>query len=725
MGAAIFHAGELAAQERVGVREQMDAVGRNNVRDRMPQQHRDFFAQLPFLFIGALDAGDQPWATVLAGTPGFVSTPDARTLRIDAGVMPGDALDGQLTAGGHIGALGLEPTTRRRNRVNGVIDVLDARGLSIAVRQSFGNCPQYIQSRAHHRHAPAAGAAPRVLLADRLSDADRALIARADTFFIASANVDPAAGGGRGVDLSHRGGRPGFVRVDDDRTLTVPDFVGNFFFNTIGNLLAHPAAGLLFIDFDSGDLLQLAVDGEVVWDGPEVQAFAGAERLLRLRVRQVRRNAGALPLRWSAPQQSPVLARTGTWGDAEQALAATRLARAWRPFTVAAIRDESATIRSFYLRPADGLGLAPFEPGQFLPLRVTLPGQDRPGHDGPGHDGPGHDWPVVRNYTLSDAPNTRHYRISVKRDGAVSRSMHDHLKVGDEVEAMGPAGTFIFDGSGQRPVVMLSAGVGVTPMMAMLNSLLVNNGRTRHAHPIYFIHGARNRQEHAFFDDVRALAARHWNLHAHVRYSEAGADIGDEDEVVRFQRSAGRVDMALLRQLLPFDDYDFYLCGPAAFMQTMHDGLRALNVAPGRIRFEAFGPATVRTAANVTEIANTAAKTDAKTDANTGTTPAAQRSSQADGAIGVPVSFARSGVAAHWDGNHTSLLELAEALDLAPPSGCRSGLCGACAAPLLAGQVDAIRHCAASAPDGQMLLCSTRPRAPDPGATASGIVIDL
>jgi len=253
-----FHAGELAAQERVGVRAQMDAVGRHHVRDRMPQQHRDFFGQLPLLFIGARDTNGQPWATALAGAPGFVSTPDARTVRIDASLLPGDALEGELAAGGQVGALGLEPTTRRRNRVNGVIETLDRHGLAIAVQQSFGNCPQYIQAREHQVHPRAADMAPGVLLADQLSDADRALIAAADTFFIASANLDAAAGRGRGADLSHRGGRPGFVRVDDERTLTVPDFVGNFFFNTIGNLLGDPRAGLLFIDYASGDMLQLA-----------------------------------------------------------------------------------------------------------------------------------------------------------------------------------------------------------------------------------------------------------------------------------------------------------------------------------------------------------------------------------------------------------------------------------------------------------------------------------
>ena len=154
-----------------------------------------------------------------------------------------------------------------------------------------------------------------------LNDQDRLLIERADTFFIASAHLDVQAGAARGVDVSHRGGRPGFVHVDDAGTLLAPDFVGNFFFNTLGNLVEYPRAGLLFVDFDSGDLLHLAVEGEIVWDGPLVAAFAGAERLLRFRIREVVRNVGALPFRWSEAQAAAQLARTGNWDEAAQALA--------------------------------------------------------------------------------------------------------------------------------------------------------------------------------------------------------------------------------------------------------------------------------------------------------------------------------------------------------------------------------------------------------------------
>jgi len=317
MIAAPFHAGERALQTLAGSREVMAAAGSRVIRDFMPDQHREFFAQLPFLVVGSMDAQLQPWASVLAAPPGFAHSPDATHLRIDALPMADDPLSTQLVQGASLGLLGIQPHTRRRNRMNGNVEAIDAAGFLVEVQQSFGNCPKYIQAR-EPLFAAGQPAAPAQRL-DGLDDAARALIARADTFFIASAfpqhaadgdEADPAA---QGVDVSHRGGLPGFVRVGEDGVLTVPDFTGNRFFNTLGNLSVHPRAGLLFIDFESGHLLHLTATAEIVWDGPEVAAFEGAERLLRLRVEQVLRRPGALPLRWGGAEVSPHLARTGRW----------------------------------------------------------------------------------------------------------------------------------------------------------------------------------------------------------------------------------------------------------------------------------------------------------------------------------------------------------------------------------------------------------------------------
>jgi len=312
-----WHAGERALQSRAGVANRMAELGSRVLRDHMPEQHRAFFAQLPFLVTGSIDDEDQPWASVLAAPPGFAHSPDPRHLRVDALPAPGNPLGDTLHAGASIALLGIEPHTRRRNRLNGWVTQRDAGGFSVEVGQSFGNCPKYIQARAPV-FVEDAVAAPRWHASTHMDEAARRMVASADTFYIATAHPLARHGTGdmramHGVDVSHRGGRPGFVRLDGDRTLSAPDFAGNFFFNTLGNIAIHAKAGLLFIDFANGDLLHLAVNAQVIWDGPEVEAFAGAQRLLRMQVESVLHRPGALPLRWGAAELSPHLEGTGDW----------------------------------------------------------------------------------------------------------------------------------------------------------------------------------------------------------------------------------------------------------------------------------------------------------------------------------------------------------------------------------------------------------------------------
>jgi predicted pyridoxine 5'-phosphate oxidase superfamily flavin-nucleotide-binding protein len=193
----------------------------------------------------------------------------------------------------------------------------DGKRFEVAVAQSFGNCPQYIQSRDFHfSRSPSLRFAAASPEREGLDDAARAMIAASDTFFVASYVDREESAGGRGVDVSHRGGRPGFVRVDGD-VLTIPDFSGNRFFNTLGNLAANPVAGLLFIDFDRGDVLQLTGRAEVILDGPEIAAFQGAERLWRVHVRRAVRRPGALALRWRFDSWSPTALATGQWPAAD------------------------------------------------------------------------------------------------------------------------------------------------------------------------------------------------------------------------------------------------------------------------------------------------------------------------------------------------------------------------------------------------------------------------
>jgi len=303
-----FHVGELAAQARAGVGE----PGAGGIRAFMPEQHREFFPLLSYLFVATRDEDGWPVATVLTGPPGFISSPDPTTLVVQALPRedePGHAL---FQAGRPFGALGLDFATRRRNRANGVIEARDGQGLRLRVLQSFGNCPQYIQTRAVET-APAS-----TIVAEAVAvDAPEVLaqIASADTFFVATASGAVGAENG-GVDISHRGGLPGFVKVEG-RVLTVPDFRGNRFFNTLGNLVADPRAALLFVDFDTGDLLHLRGRVEIDWDPPIGAAWPeGVQRQWRFTVEEAWRRPAALPLRWTFGDFSPVTLTTRAWNEA-------------------------------------------------------------------------------------------------------------------------------------------------------------------------------------------------------------------------------------------------------------------------------------------------------------------------------------------------------------------------------------------------------------------------
>lgn len=310
-----FHDGEQLVQERVGVRERVEHMGRNIMRDFLPDEHREFFEDLPFLVVGSADRAGALWASLLIGEPGFVRAPTPRSLLVAAEPLPGDPLAGNLLAGAPLGLLGIELVTRRRNRANGHIARVANRTLEFSIDQSFGNCKQYIQSRAGTFAAPEARTLPSAETA-QLSAEALALLGRTDTAFIATGSRDARRGGAEGVDVSHRGGRPGFIRsqlVAGAAVLTLPDFYGNFMFNTFGNLEVNPRAGFLALDFESGALLSVTGTARVIWDGPAVESFEGAERLLEMRVESgwLWRD---LLVGWSEPQQSPQLRDTGTWG---------------------------------------------------------------------------------------------------------------------------------------------------------------------------------------------------------------------------------------------------------------------------------------------------------------------------------------------------------------------------------------------------------------------------
>lgn len=667
-----FHPGEQAVHDRLGIRERMLGLGQRVIRPFMPEQHQRFFEQLPFMLVGSVDAAGRPWASALVGRPGFVRAPGPTRLDLRARPIPGDPLAQGLAPGAALGFLGIELHTRRRNRVNGHVVASDEHGVAVDVDQSAGNCPQYIQGREFRWVRDAGDLRPRAVDAlDALDAEAQALVARADTLFVAThaPATDGIAGarGSRGADVSHRGGRAGFVKIEDERTLLVPDFTGNFFFMTLGNLQLDPRAGVLFIDFDSGDLLTLTGSAEVVWDGEDLKAFEGAERAWRFRIESGWRLRDALPLRWAFRDWSANSLITGTWHEAEARREAAQLAQSWRPWRVNRVVDESAVVRSFHLVAADGRAVPPFQAGQHLPIRLkTAAGEE-----------------LRRTYTLSQAPGDEGLRLSVKREGAASSHLHDHVREGDVIEALGPRGQFTIDAALRRPAVLIGAGVGITPMVAFARHLVAEGFRHRRTRPLHVIQVAHDASVRAFGDELDELVRRAQGaMRLHVVLGRLdGAPAG---------ALQGPLTIDLLKSLLPFDDHEFLLCGPPGFMQALYEGLRDLGVRDARIRAEAFGPSSLKR------------RPDSPDAAPAPVLPPARQAT---------VSFTRAGEAAEWTPARGTLLEFAEGKGLSPPFSCRAGHCGSCATRMTAGRVTYPEPTAWRPADGEVLLCCAVPAA--------------
>jgi len=663
-----WHEGERFIQEKVGVAERMEIVGRRVVRDFMPDQHRDFYAQLPFIVLGSVDDKGNAWTTFLEGRPGFMASPTRTTLDIAAHPSLEDPAGQGMTAGAPVGLLGIEMHTRRRNRMNGVLSLTE-QGFRVDVDQSFGNCPRYIQLRDvtfdRDPTSPFMGQAQELTAIDA---ATRAVIERADTFFVSSyADLDDR----RQVDVSHRGGKAGFVRVADDGMLTIPDFNGNLFFATLGNILLNGKAGLLFVDFDTGDMLQMTGEAEVILDSPEIAAFQGAERLWTFRAHKIVRRPSGLALRWTFREGgwSDNSLMTGDWRQADERLRASGFAKRWRALKISRISQESESIRSFYLIPDDRAGLLPHMAGQHLPIRVHPTGSDKPS---------------IRTYTLSVAPSDGCYRISVKRDGLVSQYLHDVLQAGDIIEAHAPTGDFTIDPAAARPAVLMAGGVGITPMLAMLRHIVYEGLRKQRIRPTTLFYAAHSKRDRAFDQELAELVAAGKGAVKLVRvlsdtnHAQAGVDY----------EASGRIDMPLLERFLAFGDYEFYLCGPPTFAQAIYDGLRGYNIADERIHTESFGPASLT---------------------RTGDERTAQPARLSPSTQSVPVVFMNSLKESRWMPGSGTLLELAEARGLEPEFSCREGNCGTCRTTLIKGVVTYIKEPTAQVDEDEVLICCAVP----------------
>ncbi len=350
--------------------------------------------------------------------------------------------------------------------------------------------------------------------------------------------------------------------------------------------------------------------------------------------------------------------------------------QSYRRLVVESVIPESGSAKSFHLVAADGSPLAEHLPGQHLPIRLTIPGQPRA---------------VFRCYTISNYGDP-FYRLTIKKElppadrpeigpGLTSSFFHEVVMPGSIIEAKAPAGNFWLDVHQDYPAVMIAGGIGVTPMMSMLEAL----ARTGSTREVYFFFALRHGGDHVFKPRLDQLSQQLPNLRVRVFYEQVRSD----DVAGRDYHHTGRISMPSLRNLLPAGDLEYFLCGPQGMMKAISDQLLAENVAPARIRTESFGPSSVALRALISS----------DEDALNAFQQAA----------GTTVTFARSAVNVPWTGEVQSLLQLAETNGVEISSGCQYGDCGTCMTRLLEGKVKYLHPTGAQPDPGYCLPCSCRP----------------
>lgn len=295
MADSVYHRGELEVQRRAGVEHMARRIG-TGVRSEIPPVAEEFLAQRRWVVLSTTDGEGRPWASILNGAPGFVSVGPG-LLHLEASPTPGDPLEANLRSSEFAGLLAIDLATRRRMRINARLDRAHRDGILLYVDQVYSNCPKYIQRRVENP-GQAAGHPVTTSVSDSLTDVQRSWITGADTFFIATTNP------GEGADASHRGGLPGFVRVEGNR-ISWPEYKGNTMFNTLGNITAYPRAGLIFPDFAAGRTLQVTGRAVINWDSVSTGKVLGAEQIVELEVEEAVKIEGALPGQFALVDYSP------------------------------------------------------------------------------------------------------------------------------------------------------------------------------------------------------------------------------------------------------------------------------------------------------------------------------------------------------------------------------------------------------------------------------------
>ncbi len=535
----LYHEGELAVQQRVDEIE-MARINSGAIDETILAGALRFIEQQPMVVIGSMDTQGRVWASTLFGNPGFIRALDNHTLELDLS-QPRSAEDEplwtNLAKNPNVGLLIIELGSRRRIRINGRARKISAERILIDVERAYPNCPKYIQRRDWSAlESDKQNEAIPSTYGKELNETQKSLIENADTLFVASAHPE------HGIDASHRGGHPGFARIINNRQLRIPDFAGNSMFNTLGNFASYPYAGLVFIDFEHGRLLQLTGQAEILWDMDDPQKeTGGTRRYWQFDITSLQESTLPYHFAWELLDESPHIPELQRYSTFDGTLL----------LQVERIQQETDRVKSFRLRAPDGKELPEFLSGAHLQVNVKLPD---------GSD-------AKRHYSLINNPDDRlSYEIGVLKEPegrGGSLYVHEHVKEGDVLEIQTPKNEFPMATHANHSI-LIAGGIGITPILSMLHSLSSKNQS-------YEIHySARELSGLAFRDRIEQVA-------------------GDKAQFYASRDPQGqRLD---LEQLLskPEPGVHVYMCGPRGMINAVREIAEAKGWPAAHIHFESFG----------------------------------------------------------------------------------------------------------------------------------------
>ncbi|KAG0082159.1 hypothetical protein BGZ92_011888 [Podila epicladia] len=653
-----WHSGERLFQDRVQVREAIQGASAI-FRPFLTPQHQDFVPGLNYIFVGSLDASGRPWVSMVCGPKGFMASPDIKTLeiqtRISTTTATSDEKEGEkgrarvldpildnLLHGESFrhgkkmwSAVALDFTNRRRNKFNGVVypgDILKADPVTgemhvrLTVEQSIGNCPKYITIREMaplEPLVPLSTTSPQELFHygtttnstfQGLSDFEQGIVRRADCLFIASRYIDESlADQTSGMDCNHRGGNPGWIRVDDDgKSIVFPDYSGNRFFNTLGNIAADPRVGLLFVDFDTGDCLHVTGTAQI-FVGHESQAlYPHSQRAVQVSIESAILNLHALPFRLVTKELSPYNPRT-------TALAAgtmlhdgvTSIQESANTATLERITRHSPEVASFEFRASRGIK---YQPGQYAVLDFGAFNTVGYRHMAPDAPQSLND-DYIRTWTISSAPEqldkaSDKFSLTIKHKagGRISTLLHEWappVEGGGEVKKeerrltvplMSVGGEFVLPTEIKR-LLFISGGIGATPFIAMLRGLgkQKEQGEEEQTlkYDIRWITSATVVEEalpEILQEVVEAVGPQ---LSITVFLTRTSPDLLSSTVLSKLSPEitveTGRLNTGRLHDAVPdVLSRQVLLCGPDPFMEATREYLRELHVAPENIHSEEF-----------------------------------------------------------------------------------------------------------------------------------------